>query len=80
MSGTMAGLSANGLGSGYISIPESLYNRLNQKPTEVVQRFRDLNEKAYTFRKAISPFRTKIEINITTADKVLEERMAEATE
>jgi len=69
MAGTMAGVSDR-----RIAIPTELYNRLSNMPTKVVQRFYDLNLSKYTFLKAISPFRTKTEMNIRTAGQVLEER------
>jgi hypothetical protein len=70
MAGTMQGLYVR-----HIPLSMELYERLNKLPIRVVERFRDLNEKKYSFFDAISIFRTKREINILTANKVLEERI-----
>ncbi|MBI2004499.1 hypothetical protein HYS72_03495 [Candidatus Pacearchaeota archaeon] len=57
----------------------ALYDRLNQKPIESVERFRDNMMVKYSFLYSffheISPIKTKVEMNIRTANKVIEERV-----
>ncbi|MBI2057132.1 hypothetical protein HYT91_02655 [Candidatus Pacearchaeota archaeon] len=53
----------------------ALYDRLNQKPIESVERFRDNMMVKYSFFHEISPIKTKVEMNIRTANKVIEERV-----
>lgn len=67
MSGTMPGLYKR-----KISIPKELYERLSDKTTEVVQRFYDLNQRHFSFWNIVSPFRTRVEINLEAASLVLE--------
>jgi len=57
----------------YLSVRR--YNQLNQKPIEVIERFRDNMMVKYSFWHTISPIKTKVEMNIRTANKILEERI-----
>ena len=52
-----------------------LYDRLSQKPIEAVERFRDGMMAKYSFWHTISPIKTNVEMNVRTANKIIEERL-----
>ncbi len=52
---------------------QELYNKLKEKPDELVQKFYDLNEKKYTFWYKLCS-RGKMDVNIKISEKVLRNR------
>ena len=56
------------------NIDRNLYKRLSEKPTEVVQRFYDLNKYKTGLQDLFSIFPAKIEKNLEITKNVLEER------
>ena len=56
------------------SIDRILYNKLSEKPTEVVKRFYDFNKYKIDFQNIFSVFPAKIEKNLAITKRVLEER------
>mgnify|MGYP001566117431 CR=1 FL=1 len=56
------------------SIDENLYNKLSEKPTEVIKRFYGFNEYKKGFENIFSTFQIKIEKNLAITKRVLEER------
>jgi len=55
-------------------IPKQLYNRLQNSPTSVIERFRDFNRNNCSLCDYISPVPTRAKTNIMAANAVLEER------